>query len=271
MSTSDINVLSQNKYGITEKKKSELDMLSIKVLNAQNDVEQFEAIVNSLTEKSQKIKESLALTDKNRAQALSNRDLIDTVVQNALDLKNNSDITFNEVVASDTKIKQVAKDIKEVIDKLIYTAEVINKLSNLVIRKKALNPLISDELVTMITTAGKGANNAVAVTLVALNSVFTSQATTLESEAALTLECMQSSKLYEVLTGTEKNDKSKSLKYLLYEAYKNSEIAYKNTQNASTDTAKQLNNATADLEKAKIRLSSLRSGLAAANAAALAS
>ncbi len=67
---------------------------------------------------------------------------------------------------------QVAENINSVINKLIYSAESINKLANLVVRKKAQNPLISDELVSMITTAGTDANNAVAVTLVALKSAF---------------------------------------------------------------------------------------------------
>ena len=275
-----INVLtrpgSKSKYGVTEKKKAELDALSNQVLNAQGEVEQLQAIVNSLTEKSTKLQQQLATADSNKATALSNKDLVDEVIDNAKDLMDNSKITFDEIVLSDAKIKTVAKDIKDVIDKLIYSAEVVNKLSNLVIRKKALNPLISDELITMITTAGTDANNAVALTLVALEAVFASQATTLESEAALSLEYLQAVKLYEFITGTEADDikdelPEKSIKELLYDAYAISSNIYEKALTASKDTIKQLSEAKTKLSKAEIRLSSLESGLAAANAAALAS
>lgn len=266
----------KSKYGVTEKKKSELDALSKQVLDAQGEVDQLQAITDSLSEKSTKLQQELTTADSNKATALSNKDLVDEVINNAEDLKNNSKITFDEVVRADVKIKTVAREIKNVINKLIYSAEVINKLSSLVIRKKALNPLISDELITMVTAAGTDANNAVALTLVALESVFASQATTLESEAALSLEYLQAIKLYEFLTG-EDSDKInneipiESIKRLLYEAYDISSNIYENTLNASKDTTKQLNLAKIKLSKVEVKLSSLQAGLAAANAAALAS
>jgi hypothetical protein len=143
-----------------------------------------------------------------------------------------------------------------------------------------MNPLISDELVSRVGKAGTDANNAVALALVALKSTFTAQAVNQEAEAASVLEYWQAVKLYEVLTvspkhknenDTEQNDKKDCLKDLLYHAYTRAEAAYKEEFRANTETIKELNAATANLNQAQIKLKSLQLSLSAANAAALAS
>jgi hypothetical protein len=198
-------------------------------------------------------------------------------VQNALDLQNNSNIAFDEMVLADTKTQILGANIKQVIDKLIYSAEVLNKLATIITRKKALNPLISDELISVLATAGSDANNAVALALVALKSTFAAQASNMESEAAIELAYTQSSDLYETLVNgmasdeVEEKEKEKSLEYLLHEAYKNAKANYQKIEKALIICTKQLNDAKSDLNKAQIKLKSLQSGLAAANAAALAS
>jgi len=268
-----------SKYGITERKKQEIDFLTQQVLDAEHEVEQYQAIVDSLTDKATKLAGELASAEANKAKALSNKNSVDTVINNAKDLYENSGVTYQEVSAAETSIKNVATEINTVVNKLIYSAEVINKLSNLVIRKKAINPLISDELVTMVTQASSDANNAVALTLVALESVFASQATTIESESAMSLELLQATKLYEFITGKSDLDKVEndmstkktSLKYYLYTAYDITSNMYEEVLKASEDNTSQLNDAKASLQAAQIKLSSLQSGLAAANAAALAS
>jgi Ribonuclease G/E len=277
MNHSELLLQPRGKYGITEKKKSELDQLSNRVIDAQDIVEQLQAIVSSLTDKSAKFQAALAVAEANKEQALNNRNLLDQVVQNALNLRDDSAVAFDEMVLADSTTKIMSVQMKDVIDKLIYSAEVVNKLSNLVIRKKALNPLISDDLVSRISTAGKDANNAVALVLVALKSVFAAQASNLESEAATALEYTEAMKLYDVLTGKsvdEDDDDKKhpdSLQKLLHEAYTAAETGYKDAFRANAETIKQLNQANSELSKAQIKLKSLQSGLAAGNAAALAS
>ena len=265
------------RYGVTEAKKAELDALTLQVQDAQDDVEQLQAMVTSLSAKSSKLQVQLNDATTNRATALNNKDMVDDVIQNTKDLMNNSSVTFDEVVIADAKIKDVAKEIRNVINKLIYSAEVINKLANLVIRKKASNPLISDELITMVTNSGTDANNAVAVTLVALNSVFASQATTLESEAALSLEYLQAVKLCEFISGQQDAHEiynrlpKRTIKELLDTAYIQASERYEQALVAYNDTVNQVNEAKSLMDKAQIKLSSLEAGLAAANAAALAS
>lgn len=267
------------RYGITEKKKAELDSLKNQVIDAGAIVQQQQIIVNSLNEKATRYQGYLLVADANRAHALSNKNLIDQVVQNAYDLGYNSRNAFNKTTSSSGDASLVAEDISDLINKLIYSVEIINKLSNLVIRKKALNPLISDDLISRINTAGTDANNAVALTLIALKSTLAAEASILESEAAITLENKQATKLYLTLTDEKSIDTPLSLqpvtdtsiRALLYNAYKNSQLAYDKANIANDETARQLNYATTNLSKAQIKLQSLQSGLAAATAAALAS
>jgi len=263
------------KYGVTESKKAELDSLTLEVLDQQGEVDKFQAMVTSLTEKSNLFQGYLSTADTNRTLAQNNKDLVDSVVNAAKDLSTNSSIAYDEVVLAMSLTDTLANDMKDVIDKLIYSAEVIEKLSNLVIRTKALNPLISDDLVSQITQAGTDANNAVALTLIALQSTFTAQATNTETGAASVLEKQQAENLVTVLTKnvkkTDDKDGHVSIKTLLYRAYAVASNYYDREFAAMIIVTNQLNDAQASLDTATIKLQSLEAGLAAATAAALAS
>ncbi len=78
------------KYGVTERKKAELDALTTMVTDAQFDVQQYQAIVNSLTEKSQNFQGFLSAAEANKQLALSNKNTVDSLVNAALDLRENS-------------------------------------------------------------------------------------------------------------------------------------------------------------------------------------
>jgi hypothetical protein len=299
---------SNGKYGVTERKKAELDALSLKVLDAQQQVNQFQSIVASLTTKLNNFQAQLAINDTNRAAALTNQTLVDQLVQSFLDLQNNSSIAFNEMAEADVVTNQLASSIKVVMNKLIYTADMINKLAANVARKKAMNPLISDELVSMLTTAGSDANNAVALTLVALQTAFAAQSSNTESQAATGLEYVQAMDVYQLITGTDQNGSQlytytdptgntytgtmhelenttgldpqlvhedaveiDSLQYLLHQAYTSAKESYAETQLAIKLTSAELNQAQISLDAATVSLQSLQAGLAAGNAAALAS
>jgi hypothetical protein len=276
------------KYGITERKKAELDAKTLEVLDVQQEVDQFQAIVTALTQKLNNFQGLLATADTNRTKALSNKNIVDQLVQSTADLLDNSNIAFNEIVLADSTTKDLAVRLKDLIDKLIYTVEIINKLSALVISKKALNPLISDELVSMVGQAGGDANNAVALTLIALQSTFASQSANMESEAAAALEYAQVRSLYQTMTGTdatgnrvtatiEKSGESTgpdwtgSLQALIHQAYADAKEIYNQRHDACNSVTVQLNLATVKLNKAQVKLRSLQTGLSAGTAAAMVS
>ena len=254
-------------YGITEQKKAELDDLTIRVLKAQFMVEQCQDVVNALTDKVTNLQGLFSTATADKSQAYSNKILIDQIVQQALDLKNNSATAFTQITGVNSKSKTLAGDANTMITKLIYTAERMNKLSNAIIRKKALNPLISDELISMLSTAGKDADNAVMLTLVALRTAFAALASAGEAEAAISLVNDQSGALYQLLTAENADALQKSL----HSAYNQADIDVKILEKALEIETGNLNIAQSDLNTAQITLRSLQSGLSAANAAAFAS
>ncbi|MEP2935611.1 MAG: hypothetical protein ABJM06_07820 [Gilvibacter sp.] len=261
-------------YGVAERKKADLDALEQKMVNQKQVVEQSQAVVDSLTAKLAKFQAYLVTADSNKAKALSNRDLLEDVIKNTRNLVQSSKVAVRQVVKAHNNNKKVASDTASLIDDLIYSADVINKLANLVVRQKALNPLISDELITMITTAGTDANNAVALTLTALKSAYTTQATMDENEAVSALESVKAEALLDMLLGRmqtqEDKKKPKSLKDSINQAYNDAVGVYETALVANVDTTKQLEDAKTQLNKQTVRLQSTEAALAAAQAAALA-
>lgn len=257
------------KYGITEAKKNEIDSLELQVVNAQHEVEQLQAIVNSLQEKSVKFEGFLAQAKADFDNAISNEKSLGEVHQDAKQLEDNSKTASTEMTNAKLKSNTLSTMTKKVIDELIYSAEVINKLASLIMRKKALNPLISDELVAMVAKAGDDANNAVALSLIAMKSSIAAYTSNVESDAIARLEYLQSRKFHYVLN--EGSEGTKSLTKLLTDSLIEATGNHASAMDANQDTLNQLNAATINLNKANIKLSSLQLSLAAAKSAALAS
>jgi len=268
MANSDSQTDNTSVLDVTESKKADLDALTLSVINAQDSVDKFQAIVTSLTEKVNNFQVFVARADTSRTTTLSNLNLANQLVQSALNLKNNAKIAVDKMFTASKKTDNLSIQMKQVIDKLIYSAEVLSKLSNIIIKKKAINPLISDELISLIATAGTDANNAVALTLVALQSTFAANASGMESRDAGTLANSQAETLYHTLKDSD--DKVKSLLTLLGSAYQKAKTNYTTFENALTRATNQLNQAKLELTRAQVNLKSLQAGLAAANAAALA-
>lgn len=255
------------KYGITESKKSEIDAIEAEVINAQHKVDQMQTIVNALHDKS-----ILFATYMNEAKETldtigTNYQSLDEAVLNASELLQSSDIAAKEMIAASGKTDEQASLSNTVINKLIYSAEVVNKLANMIVRKKALNPLISDELISMVSKAGEDANNAVTLSLVALKSSISAQTTNAESMAISSLEVFQAKKLLYLLT--EQQDSN--IKVVLSKELEEAKGNYDSLKMASENADGQFNEAKMQLNKATVSLNSLKAGLAAANAAALAS
>lgn len=286
------------KYGITEKKKAELDKLAIQIIDAQFEVDQYQAMVDSLTDKQENFQGMLAYAEQNRTRTLNNKNLLDQVVKMVTDLVVSSGIAATEIQkAQKWTGGELGPQMKKVVDELIYSAEMINKLANMVVRAKALNSLISDLMVNKIVSAGKDANNAVALCLVALSSTFASQSANKESEATLKLEQEQAKEVWEVLTnfplptvvtpaqnvvlinknnaGTIVSDSKPvndtTLFGLLYQAYLTAKAYYDKVNTALNIVTKELNEATSKLSGAQVLLNSLQLEYAAGNAAAMAS
>ena len=167
---------------------------------------------------------------------------------------------------------------------LNFTVEIIEKLTQLVNKKKASGKIITNELVKTITAASADANNAVAVTLTALTSCYVAKTSGNEAKNITWLECEQSSELYELITqGKTDNtpetgdadtsapaEKQPSLLALLTIAKEESITKYNAAFTASNSVTQELAQAQTGLNNATVKLNSLKLGLAAATAAAIA-
>jgi uncharacterized coiled-coil protein SlyX len=246
-----------NPAPITMQEQARLDDLSAQVIDAQYEVEQFQAIVSSLTEKAAGYQAHLTVAENNKIQAANHKTLAEQLTQSALDLQNNSETALQEVSLADGKSKTLSSDMKILTDKLIYTVEVLNLLSRDIMRKKVINPLISDDLVSMTATACADADTAVALTLVALRSTFTAEASNIETEATLALGYHRAKELYK---------SAPTLSSSFDEAYSGTDANQLQTEKSSAVIAQELNDAKASLSSAQEKLAALQSGLAAANA-----
>lgn len=271
-----------NKYGITERKKAELDALIIEVQNTKDEVQELQVDVTSLTEKNTEFAGFLSVAETTLETALTNKNLVDQVVNDAGNLKLEAKEARKQTDKANNKIQNLTGQVTQVVDQLIFASEMINKLAEMINRKKALNPLISDDMVARITTAVTDANNAVAVTLIAMKACYASFDSGKESKSITGLEYQQADHLFKALTGGEKQaaplyktltggEKEKaSIQRLLHTAYDDAVESKQKALTAMAETTKQLNTAQKELNVATIKLNSLKAGLAAENAAALA-
>lgn len=256
-------------YGITEKKKAEIDGLTIQVLNSQYKVEQNQAIVTALTDKMNACQAVVSAADNRRATTLNHQNLADQLAQASLNLMEHSAIAMNDTSEANLSAQKLTITISSVVSKLIYSAEFINKLVNFINSKKASNPLVSDDLINIAGKAGVDANNAVALTMVALQSVLAAQSSVLEAQMSMMVEKKVATELH-ALAATQQGPGIASLQTLFHKAYKDACTDYDRALAVLQATTKELNVAQANLSQSQVKLLSLQAGLAAANAAVLA-
>lgn len=263
-------------YGISKKKKATIDDLKSQVLDAEYNVETYEAIVTSLTQKATRFNKYSDVANARAEEAKRNLSMIEEIVAKVKELSNDSNIVLSETSLSEKITKEMSGSMDSVIGKLIYSAEVIKKLQILLLRKKEFNPLISDELMELMAASVKDANNAVALSIVALKSSFIAQETIIESQDIVELQYKESLKLVSSLTGKSINEQDETPKMgSVYEQLKlnckKANKVYKKSKKANSIVQKQLEEANSLLKKAQENLISLQQALAAATAAALAS
>jgi len=272
--------------GIADSKKADIDSLTDQVENAQYDVEQLQAVVTSLTEKSNQFSGFLAEADANKTISLNNLNLAKDSLANLKNLVASATRAQTQTNTTVTSVSSVSAQLSVLINKLIFSVEVIDKLAQLINKQKAINPIIPDDLIKFLTKATTDANTAVATSLTALTSAYAAEATALESQSITNLELSQIQTLYnKMIVGLDPSplalivksgfvfgltDNSTGIVALLKQGYTDSVNDYERALNANNMVTQQLEFAQANLDSAIVRLNSLKSGLAAATAAAYA-
>lgn len=270
---------------VADKKNSEIQSLTGSVTQAQYDVAEQQAIVNSLQSKSAQFSQYLTQADDDQETSLANLNLGKDALSSATSLSASMSTASGKANQASTGASDVSAQMAELVNKLILSIEYINRAAQLVNKQKANNPLVPDKLIDNMAKAATNANNAIALTLTALQSCYVAEATLLESSNVLALGAQQSATLRDrmanlwdgqsgkVLAGAASATPDMNLPgivALLQQAYDNAKDNYGQTLVNNNIVTKQLSHAQAQLADAQVSLSSYQSGLAAATAAAYA-
>ncbi|MBU1621443.1 MAG: hypothetical protein KJ556_04140 [Gammaproteobacteria bacterium] len=174
--------------GIVYKEKAKLDWLAMQVAEAQYEVDQYQAIVDAETAKSIQFNDYLTAAEANKTAALTNFNLAIDIDSSVNALCTSTGLALKQTGTATREIKRVSGEMATLINKLIFTVELIDRFGQLVNKQKLSNPLIPDTLISFMAKATTDANNAVALTLTALQSCYVAEATSLRSEQIITLE-----------------------------------------------------------------------------------
>lgn len=255
---------------ISKQKQEIINELTITMLKSQKEVRLLEEIVASLTQKSTQFQDFLAQANAAHMQAVYNKSLFEAIVKEVGNLEYSSHETDKEMAAAKSKALEAVIKCKTMCFKLIYTSDKINRMANLIVRKKALNSLISDDLVSKVTTAGKDAANAVSLSLIALKSAVITVSSIELSAGIASVTTEQIRVLHDVVI-TDNGENELSLQKLVHDTITKSENDSHHLHKAYHQISVQLNLKTEELNSAQSNFTSLQAGLSAANAAALAS
>lgn len=189
------------KIAINDTKQAELDQLKAAVTRAQYKVDQLQAIVTSLSKKQGQFQTDLTNAQTDRDTALDNLKKVEAVVAVIKEMVRKANTVADQTDKANNVIIDTANNVATLINQLIYSIEVIDKLTALINKKQASKVLISAELVTTVNTASSDANSAIALTLTALNNCYTSMASSTEAEDITVLEQTQALNLFGLVTG----------------------------------------------------------------------
>lgn len=189
------------KNGIAELKNAEIEALVNQVSKAQFRVNQLTTVVTSLTAKQANFAALLTDADSKKDAALANLNQAKTLVANVETLQRYAVLVNQQTDKSLNNVRETANHMSELIEQLIFSADVVEKLSGFVNRQKAANKVIPDALVAVLNQATSDANNAVALTLTALQSSYASAASVDEAGSVSALGSRQAQQWLTLLTG----------------------------------------------------------------------
>lgn len=272
--------------GIADRTKARIDAISEQVTSEQYIVMQRQAIVTSLTAKAAQFSAMLATASDTQATALANLNLANDALAAAAVLSTGTDQARTQALAADLAMIAVCDEMAIMVNKLVFTGEIIDRLVQLINKQKAANPLIPDSIITFLDQATTDANNAIALTLTALQSCYAAQATLRDSKASMSLNADQAAALQSKMEKDASargaivpvqalpigfTEQDAGVVALLQQGYRMAKEGYNKALWNDDSVAAQLAYAQAMLASATTDLNSYKSGLNAATAAAYAS
>ncbi len=230
------------KLADTKKSKAsdKLNSFIKEVQNTKEEIDLLEATVSDLSKKAVWMQHKQIRTRTYGNSILEYRNNLLQIIETVNDLMTNESILRLEVIAANKKINQLTKVVDELLKKLLFTMELVNKLSSTIIRKKALNPLISDDLLRSVSIIAENSSLAVDVSLLALQYTFNTLSASNELVAITKQTQLHLSTYYRLLADDKK--KQMSLSYLINQEEKE-------TQQQEQQLIKDLNQLQIQIEK----------------------
>ncbi|MDW6002502.1 hypothetical protein [Vibrio mangrovi] len=189
------------KVGIAEQKNLEIESLTSQVANVQYQIDEMNAVVNSLTDKQGHFAQLLTDAEAKKNTALSQFNQVKLVASQVAELKQYSLVVNQQTKTTKGEVTATSQNVAHLINQLIFSVDVIEKLTDFVNRQKSVNKAIPDELVSTLGQATTDANQAIATTLTALQSCYATVSSASESYSISDLELQQSAHLESLLTG----------------------------------------------------------------------
>ncbi|MFM7022266.1 MAG: hypothetical protein ACKOXB_04755 [Flavobacteriales bacterium] len=221
---------------------------------AQKKVEQQQEVVNTLSQKLNDTGSRLAVADANKESALSTKNSADQLLLGVVTLKQNIQLFSTALPLLAKQTDYLQSKMKALFDQLQYSFGLLVKLVNVVLRKKAQNPLISDELVVIAGKAVNNANNVLALMMEAMHSLAAVHPVNMNLQAIAAEGKAQS---FTFLSANE------VLVDLSAAAYDDAQEAYTKASQTNAIVKKKVNVETMVLNNEQANLQSLQAGLAA--------
>lgn len=249
---------------VTAEKTTRIKHLQRLVEDAKNNVAKAEATYNSYASKSELFDQLYEDASTTLAVMTDQENLASDLVQKVNSLFDTATVAIG--TANDTYLdtKKLLHSVQKVVDATLAAATDIVLSAELIMKRKASNPLISSELVTEAAQAATDANKAVSLIINALTATFNALATA--NQANNTAEIVQAEILYLkdlVVEDTSLSDANTSMITIQEKAHDN----YVNARNAEKEALKAADQAKQQMMKSKNMLNRATAELANAEAA----
>lgn len=189
------------KYAINQRKKSDLAALTDEVAVLEFQQQQQQSVVDELELKVSEFSLLLNEAEAKREQAAVRSDMVISAVSHVRAIMHKASMVKKQTAKSDSVIGKTLNEMKKLVQQVIFSADLVNRLVLMIQKKKSSGALISSELSRVMEGAANDADTAVNATLKALTSCHNAVAASEDSSRLTHQEMHQSIELYAMISG----------------------------------------------------------------------
>ncbi|GHE63746.1 hypothetical protein [Roseivirga thermotolerans] len=256
---------------VTAEKSTRIKHLQRMVEEAKDKLAKAEATYNSYASKSELFDQLHANASNTLSVMTDQENLASDLVQKVNSLFETATVAIGTANDTYSDTKKLLQSVQRVVDATLAAATDISLSGELIMKRKAANPLISSELVSEASRATTDAGKAVSLIINALTSTFNALATA--NQASNTAEIVQAEILYLkdlVVRDTSMSNLDSTMITIQERAnqnYINAREAEKEALSAADEARQQMMKSKNELNRATAELANAESALNAAEAA----